>query len=706
MARYRKRSLKIDLKDESLQSTIGVVLVVFSILAILSFFGQTAGFGSFLQDALNKLFGWGAFIIPVITGVLGLVLLRLRTKIPFVELRTVYGLVILCLSVLGLLHFFFRPEDSYYQAQTLGQGGGLTGYYIQLTLRKIFSPMGAFLILSAGGIVGVLVTLNISVDEALFYLSQVVQKIVRLIQTHIWRGKKFGGSENRKIGGSELKTEENHTEEEPAEEEIEIATPFTSPTTKITSPKRKLVWEYPSLDLLNDPPEAAADRGDIDKNAQLIEETLKSFGVGARVADVNLGPTVTQYALEAERGTKLAAITNLSSDLASALASKTGTVRIEAPIPGKSQVGVEVPNLKPQLVTLKEILTSEQMSSTTSKLTVALGRDVSGTPVVDDIDRMPHVLIAGATGSGKSIMLRTILATILFRTSPEEVKLILIDPKRAEFSGYNGVPHLLMPVIVDPEKTLPAFQWAIAEMKKRYNIFQEASARDINDYNAKAEEKIPYILIVVDELAEIIGVASREVEKAVTRLTQMARATGIHLVLATQRPSTDILTGLIKANAPCRIAFNVISQVDSRVILDMTGAEKLLGKGDMLYLPPDRSKPIRIQSPFVSNEEMGRIFDFMKNSSWTPDYIVEDEIEDVVGRIRNLDETEDPLLKEAIEIVTQFDRASASLLQRRLGVGYARAARILDQLEVRGIVGPADGSKPRKVLRRSTEEAL
>ena len=705
MPRYRRRALKVDLKDESFQSTVGIILVVFAIITVLSFFGQAAGFGSFLQDNLNKFFGWGAFLIPIVGGVLGLVLLRLRIKIPFVELRTFYGLVILSLSLLGLFHFFFRSEDAYYQAVTLHQGGGLAGYYIQLLLRKIFSPIGAFIILSSGGLVGMLVTLNISFDEALFYLSRVVQKIGRLVQENLWRGKKFESRITREPGAGG--PEKQESEEPPVQgEEIEIATPYTAPTTEVTAPRRKLTWEYPSLDLLNDPPETAAERGDIEKNAQLIEQTLESFGVKTRVADINLGPTVTQYALEAERGTKLAAITNLSSDLALALASKTGTVRIEAPIPGKSQVGVEVPNLKPQLVTLKEILTAERMSESSSKLAVALGRDVSGAPVVDDLDGMPHILIAGATGSGKSIMLRTILATILFRASPEEVRLILVDPKRVEFSHYNGIPHLLMPVLVEPEKTLPAFKWAIAEMNKRYKLFQESGARDIGDYNEKAEEKIPYILIVVDELADIMVIAPAEVEKAIQRLAQMARATGLHLVLATQRPSTDVLTGVIKANIPCRVAFNVTSQVDSRVVLDMPGAEKLLGKGDMLYLPPDRSKPIRIQGPFVSNEEMNRLLEFLKNSGWAADYVVEEQIEEFEKQVEKLGEPTDPLFEDAIEVVTQYERASASLLQRRLEIGYARAARILDQLEVRGIVGPADGSKPREVLRRLPEETL
>ncbi|MEX1061508.1 MAG: DNA translocase FtsK 4TM domain-containing protein, partial [Patescibacteria group bacterium] len=687
MAKYRKRKIKLNLKDESFQSSVGIALLVFAALVTLSFFGQAAGAGNFLQDILNKLFGWGTFLIPILSAISGFVLLRLRVKIPFVEIRSVYGLTLLTISLLGLMHFFIPQESARYEA-TLGQAGGFTGFYVQLLLRKTFSSVGAFLFLVSGTVVGTLITLNTSIDEALFYLSQVTKKLKELLQEYVWKGKTDSGIEvQRKFQQSKDEEGKVITEDE-GEEVIEVATPFSAPTTKAVATKRRQEWEYPSLDMLADPVEGDVERGDIEKNAQLIEQTLESFGVKARVADVNLGPTVTQYALEAERGTKLSAITNLSSDLALALASKTGTVRIEAPIPGKSQLGVEVPNPKPGLVTLKEIMKSEAMENNKSKLAVALGRDVSGAPVVDVLDRMPHALIAGATGSGKSIMMRSMLATILFRSSPEEVRLILVDPKRVEFSGYNGIPHLLMPVIVEPDKTLPALKWAVGEMSKRYKMLQEAGARDIESYNGKAAEKMPYILIVVDELADIMVVSPAEVEKTITRLAQMARATGIHLVLATQRPSTDVLTGLIKANIPCRIAFNVTSQVDSRVIMDMPGAEKLLGKGDMLYLPPDRAKPTRIQSPFVSNEEMDRLIEFLKNSGWAPDYI-EEEIDTMEKEIERLGEPADPLFEEAVEAVTQYKRASASLLQRRLSIGYARAARILDELEARGIVGPA-----------------
>jgi len=703
MARYRKKSIKFNLKDESFQSTVGVILLVFAALVTLSFFGQAAGAGNFLQTVLNNLFGWGVFFVPLITALLGLVLLRLRRKIPFVEIRTVYGLTVLALAVLSLIHLFIPEDHAQYEAD-LGQGGGLAGYYLQLILRRTFSSLGAFLILASAFIVGALVTLNTSLDELLFYVSQAYKKAKGFVQGYLWKGKPIKGIETERRFVSK-EEERSPAEEESEGEEIEIETPYSSPTTKTIAPKRRADWEYPPLDLLNEPADGGVERGDIEKNAELIEQTLASFGVGARVADVNLGPTVTQYALEAERGTKLSAITNRSSDLALALASRTGTVRIEAPIPGKSQVGVEVPNLKPQLVTLKEIMSSAEMEERESKLAVVLGRDVSGTPVVDELGRMPHVLIAGATGSGKSIMLRSILATILFRSSPEEVRLILVDPKRVEFSGYNGIPHLLMPVIVEPEKTLPALKWAIGEMSNRYKMLQEAGARDIDSYNAKAPEKMPYVLVVVDELADIMVIAPAEVEKAITRLAQMARATGIHLVLATQRPSTDVLTGLIKANVPCRIAFNVTSQVDSRVIIDMPGAEKLLGKGDMLYLPPDRSKPTRIQSPFVSNEEMDKLIEFLKKLGWAPEYI-EEEIETMEKESERLGEPSDPLFRDAVDVVTQYDRASASLLQRRLSIGYARAARILDELEDRGIVGPAEGSKPREVLIRDPNQVI
>jgi S-DNA-T family DNA segregation ATPase FtsK/SpoIIIE len=465
------------------------------------------------------------------------------------------------------------------------------------------------------------------------------------------------------------------------------------------------VWEYPPLDLLVDSVGGKADRGDIKANAQIIEKTLESFGIQARVVEVNLGPAVTQYALEIALGTKLTKITGLANDIALALAAPTGTVRIEAPIPGRSLVGIEVPNKTPEFVSLKSLLTSEPMTENKSQLAIGLGLDVSGKSAVGDLDRMPHLLIAGATGSGKSVMINAIIATYLFRTTPNEVKFIMVDPKVVELSGFNGIPSLLTPVITEPEKVLSALKWATAEMERRYQLFASASARNIAQYNeASGFQALPYIVIIIDELADLMIFAPAEIEDAIVRLAQKSRATGIHLILATQRPSVDVITGLIKANIPARMAFNVTSQIDSRVILDTPGAEKLLGRGDMLYLPPDLGKPVRVQGVFVSEPEMSKLTDFLKKQG-EPQYQEEVTTMPVKtpGRAGISDGKKDELFDEAVQVVTQYDRASASLLQRRLKVGYARAARILDELEGAGVVSASDGSKAREVLVRSPD---
>ena len=466
------------------------------------------------------------------------------------------------------------------------------------------------------------------------------------------------------------------------------------------------VWKYPPLNLLSEKVGSVADRGDIKKYAAIIEKTLDSFGIQARVSEVNGGPAVTQYALEIAAGTKIAKIANLQHDLALALATPTGTVRIEAPIPGKSLVGIEVPNRSLEVVGLKNILAAETMGSHKSKLAVSLGRDTASNPVVVDLDRMPHVLVAGTTGSGKSVLINAIIASLLFRNSPDELKLILIDPKRVELTNYNGIPHLLTPVITEPEKILSALKWAMAEMDRRYKLFQQVSVRNIQGYNEMSGfQALPYIVIIVDELADLMMFAPVEIEDAITRLAQMARATGIHLVVATQRPSVDVITGLIKANIPCRIAFNVSSMIDSRVILDTPGAEKLLGRGDMLFLPPDASKPVRIQGVFVQDSEINSLIKYLKDSGVAPEY-TEEVTQMPIGRLVANYGDEDELFEEAVRTVCQYDRASASLLQRRLRVGYARAARIIDELESAGIIGPGDGAKPRDVLVRNPDEYL
>jgi S-DNA-T family DNA segregation ATPase FtsK/SpoIIIE len=473
-------------------------------------------------------------------------------------------------------------------------------------------------------------------------------------------------------------------------------------------PGEEKVWRYPSLDLLGEIESGKADRGDIKGNAAIVEKTLESFGITARVVEVNLGPAVTQYALEVALGTKLSKITSLERDLALALSAPTGTIRIEAPIPGRNLVGIELPNRSAEFVSLRKMMESEEMRGAKSKLEVSLGLDVSGKPIVADIARMPHVLIAGQTGSGKSVCINAFLASLLFRASPNEVKLIMVDPKRVELTHYNGIPHLLSPVIVEPEKVISALRWIMAEMDRRYKQFAEAGARNIDSYNEMSGfQALPYIILFIDELADIMLFSPVEVEDAITRIAQMSRATGIHMVLATQRPSVDVITGLIKANIPSRIAFAVASQVDSRVILDTQGAEKLLGKGDMLYLPPEQAKPIRIQGAFVNDKEINALVAFLKNQGVTPQYTEEVTTMAKTGSfaVPGVEGDTDDLFKEAVKVVCQYDRASASLLQRRLSIGYARAARIVDQLESAGVISPSDGSsKPREVLVQNAEE--
>ena len=420
---------------------------------------------------------------------------------------------------------------------------------------------------------------------------------------------------------------------------------------------------------------------------------------------------MTQYALEVALGTKLSKITALSNDLALARAAPTGQIRIEAPIPGRSLVGIELPNHSLEFVTLKQVLESDSMKKSKSKLTVSLGLDVSGNPKIANIAKMPHVLIAGQTGSGKSVLLNSWIASLLFKTTPNEVKLILVDPKRVELTQYNSIPHLLTPVIVDVEKVVSALKWAIAEMDRRYKLFAQVGARNIDMYNELSGfQALPYIIIVVDELADIILFAPAEVEDSICRIAQMSRATGIHLVISTQRPSVDVLTGLIKANIPCRISFAVSSLTDSRVILDTPGAEKLLGRGDMLYIPPDQAKPTRIQGAYVSEPETQKLINFLKKAGVAPAY-TEEVTEMPTGKIRTgavaaEDGEKDELFEEAIKVICRHDRASASLLQRRLSIGYARAARILDQLEATGAVGPTEGAKPREVLVKNPDAFL
>ena len=464
-------------------------------------------------------------------------------------------------------------------------------------------------------------------------------------------------------------------------------------------------YVFPPINLLGRDPGNTAGSGILEqqKNGRKLEMTLKSFGVEARVINVSAGPTVTRYEVSPSQGVKVSKIVNLADDIALNLAASG--IRIEAPIPGKAAVGIEVPNKETKSVYLRTVLESDAFRKHPSKLAFALGEDITGNPIVADIAKMPHLLIAGATGSGKSVCINTLITSILYKADPKEVKLLLVDPKVVELSVYNGIPHLLIPVVTDPKKASAALNWAVREMLERYNDFAACGVRDIKGFNAMKEEKgepeakMPQIVIIIDELADLMMAAPGEVEDSICRLAQMARAAGMHLIIATQRPSVDVITGVIKANIPSRLAFAVSSGIDSRTILDMVGAEKLLGKGDMLFYPSGQSKPSRIQGAFVTDKEVEQIVDFLRKSS-RPGYTQEmvDQITAVAKTTGGLSEETDGFFEQAVDLILEKEKASVSMLQRQFRIGYNRAARLMDELERRGMVGPEEGSKPRKVL--------
>ena len=639
---------------------------------------------------LFDLFGWTYVISPLVFLLAALVLQKV--KWPFAQTNVLLGLILLILSLVSITAFFNESA------------AGSLGVSLWLQLSSLVTASGAIVLLIGVFLVGIVVFFNTSLSQIFNIFSAsfnfLNEKVFKLVLS---RQRTFE-AKNIPIKVSGLNQAQERLSKKAEGVMADELVQNIAGETK--------VWKYPPVNLLSDKAGTAANRGDIKKNAAVIEKTLDSFGVAARVAEVNGGPAVTQYALEISAGTKIAKIANLQHDLALALATPTGTVRVEAPIPGKSLVGIEVPNHSLEIVGLKNILTSDEMSSHKSKLAVALGRDTASKPMIVDLDRMPHCLVAGTTGSGKSVLINAIISSLLFRNSPSELKLILIDPKRVELTNYNNIPHLLTPVMTEPEKILSALKWAMAEMDRRYKLFQSVGVRNIVGYNEMSGfQALPYIVIIIDELADLMMFAPVEIEDAITRLAQMARATGIHLVVATQRPSVDVITGLIKANIPCRIAFNVSSMIDSRVIIDQPGAEKLLGRGDMLFLPPDASKPMRIQGVLLADNEINSLIKYLKDSGIAPQY-TEEVIEMPLGRWGKGGvgggggEDQDGLFEEAVRTVCQYDRASASLLQRRLRVGYARAARIIDELEGAGIIGPGVGAKPRDVLVRNAEEYL
>jgi S-DNA-T family DNA segregation ATPase FtsK/SpoIIIE len=679
--RLDKRGFKLRLKRDTVFSIAQILFFALAALILISFSRQGAILMR-LNDFLISYFSWSSIFLPFMF--LSFAFLISKAKMLIGQPNVIVGSLLFFLSI-----------------TTIGQAG-ILGRGAWEAISVLITGVGAAIVLIGTTFVGLIILFNTSIDQVIKVIGLMIAQIkgYTLGANSIkLGGKALSRGPLRVSGGTSTTPPIVPSGKEPLEQKLVS-----------NIPGEEKVWHYPSLDLLGEEEMGKADRGDIRDNAATIEKTLESFGITAKVVEVNMGPAVTQYALEVALGTKLSKITSLERDLALALSAPTGTIRIEAPIPGRNLVGIELPNRSAEFVPLRKMLQSETMSSNHSKLAVSLGLDVSGKPIISDIAKMPHVLIAGQTGSGKSVCINAFLSSLLFRASPSEVKLILVDPKRVELTHYNDIPHLLTQVIVEPEKVVKALRWIMSEMDRRYKLFAQAGARNIDSYNEMSGfQALPYIVLFIDELADIMLFSPVEVEDAITRIAQMSRATGIHMVLATQRPSVDVITGLIKANIPSRIAFAVASQVDSRVILDTQGAEKLLGKGDMLYLPPEQAKPMRIQGAFVTDKEVNALVSYLKNQGVSPQYTEEVTTMAKPGTVSvaGVDGEADEHFKDAVRLVCQYEKASASLLQRRLSVGYARAARIMDQLEASGVIAPSDGSsKPREVLIQNADEFL
>lgn len=694
--------VKIKINSKTIFNIIGFLLILIGIITLLSFanlLSPSDANGKMLakiNQSLIELFGGMSIFIPFIALLFSGHFFNGK-KLKLVKPNISIGITLIFIALLG----FFNA--------------GAWGKSIYENLSQDFTSFGAIIILLVTFLIGLILFLDTSVDAFILLLLKLAKSSFLFIKRYVFRELLRGKKESRKEEEKEYKEHADDVFIKDAKTLIQKPIPATQ---HAVAEKKDFVikpiistgsttWNFPSFNLLADIPQRAADRGDVNENADIIEKTLDSFGIRARVVDTNFGPTVTQYALEITRGTKLSKITALGNDLALALAAPTGQVRIEAPIPGRALVGIEIPNIKPEIVTLKKLLSGPLFTQNPDPLLVPLGLDVAGEPQVASIGKMPHVLIAGTTGSGKSVILNAWITTFLYRTKPDDLRMILVDPKRVELTLYNGIPHLLTEVVVEPDKIISALRWTVSEMEARYKEFSKVGVRNLEGYNEiEGIEKKPYILFVIDELADLMIFAPGDAEELITRIAQMARATGIHLILATQRPSVDVITGLMKANVPTRLAFNVSSMIDSRVIIDMPGAEKLLGKGDMLYLPPDQAKPKRIQGPFITEKEVNQVVHFLKSQTPEVHYTSEITQQETISFRRGgtmavgSEDNNDPLFKQSVEIISQFDKASASLLQRRLSIGYARAARILDQLEVAGHVSPAEGSKPRTVVKR------
>jgi len=690
------------LSPETKRGILIVSLFALALICILGFLNLAGIAGAYVDFGLGVAFGWGRFLFPIILLVLGYVLARPQAyKINW---HNYLGLGIFILSAHALLQLS-APQIQTVRMTLSGLGGGAIGFVLAHPLTLYLGFWATLIILLALLLASVLLMFNTSI-ESILEKTNIFKLFSPVFKRREVADNEEDPEEEQEAPSEEGKEEEHETVEESGEKEIETE-PVKNPSKELLSPVTKGLpvrsMPRPKIDLpmdLLDQRRSKPTSGDLKVGKEKIQHTLANFNINVEMGEVQIGPTVTQYTFKPAEGIKLSRITALNDDLALALAAHP--VRIEAPIPGKSLVGIEVPNQKPAVVRIREIFESDAFVNRKSNLQIPLGKDVSGKSWTADLGSMPHLLVAGATGSGKSVCLNSIIISLIYQNNVDSLRLILVDPKRVEFPTYNGIPHLLTPVITDTTKTVYALRWAMSEMDRRFDEMQKYQKPNIDLYNLTAREKMPHIVIIIDELADLMVTAGAEVEACIIRLTQMARAAGIHLVLATQRPSVNVITGLIKANIPCRIAFSVVSVMDSRTILDSSGADKLVGKGDMLYMSPQYKSPIRMQNSFVSNEEIKAVVSYLKNHNEKPEYITE-ITEKQQGGGTSFDfksdaGDDDELLNEAQQIVVSAGKASTSYLQRRLRIGYARAARLIDLLEEAGVIGPGDGAKPREIL--------
>ncbi len=662
--------------------------------------------GAYLAGTILFLFGWAGYIIPLFVLFFGAILFR--QEMPDLQLTKILGFLVLLLSLSSIIGISGVSNEVIRFSH-----GGFLGFAISRFVTAYFGSLGAYIIFITLGLLSLALTTEVLIST---YLNKAMDK-----SRSLFAGV-FSLKSKIRIKPIALKLQKPAlspkiitAEGVKINEESPRASLVSKPKIQINPAllkqnelndikkggvKAKLqelkIGDYvlPTLDLLDPPPpiEARQIKEDLQANARILEDTLADFGISVKVTDIERGPVITRYELEPAPGVKLNRIVALNDDIA--LSMKAQSVRIVAPIPGKARVGVEVPNTQSNFVYLKEVFISKEFQESGYKIPLVMGKDISGHPVITDLGDMPHLLIAGTTGSGKTVCVNCLILSMLFKSSPNELKFVMVDPKMVELAPFNGLPHLLCPVVTDAKKAAVALNWVVNEMEERYKLLAKVGARNLEAYNEK-QEKIPYIVVIIDELADLMMVSRDQIENAITRLAQLSRAVGIHLILATQRPSVDVITGVIKANFPARISFKVASKVDSRTVLDMNGADKLLGRGDMLFLRPGESKPIRAQGTLVADREIERIVNFIKSQA-EPVYdeeILKDQQKSILSR-----GDKDEIYEEAVRVIMEGNQASVSILQRRLRLGYTRAARIIDTMEQEGLVGSFEGSKPRKIL--------